>query len=100
MSAIGSCTFHSRVTLQMCEFCGDSTTTPGYLALMRDAAGNDEKTQGPFYPEARTFILRFDRTADLCAGRWTGKLEEVESNGRHRFTDLVQLLQHLHKLVG
>lgn len=53
----------------------------------------------PLFPSERTFVLRFDRTADLAAGRWSGKLEEVATSGRHSFADVAELLEHLRKLV-
>ncbi len=60
---------------------------------------DDEKLQRPLYPQERTFVLRFDRTTDLGAGTFRGKLEEVASSGRHHFASLAELLEHLGKLI-
>ena len=64
------------------------------------AATSDEKVEAlPLFPQERTFVVRFDRTTDLAAGRCAGKLEAVATTGRHSFSDLAELLEQLRKLI-
>jgi hypothetical protein len=53
----------------------------------------------PLFPQERTFVVRFDRTTDLAAGRCAGRLESVATSGRHSFADLAELIEQLRRLL-
>jgi len=63
-------------------------------------AWDDEKSGLPLFPQERTFIVRFDRTTDLAAGRCAGKLELVATSDRYRFADLAGLIEQIRMLIG
>ena len=60
----------------------------------------EDESERPLFPQERTFVVRFDRTTNLAAGRCAGKLEAVAHSGRHSFADLAELLEHLRKLIN
>jgi hypothetical protein len=79
-------------------------TRPCLIAYARtmssQTATGHEKSEGlPLFPQERIFVVRFDRTTDLAAGRCAGKLEVVATTGQHRFTDLAELLEQFRKLI-
>jgi hypothetical protein len=65
----------------------------------RTGAPGDEQNQLPLFPHERTFIVRFDRTTDLAAGRCVGKLEVVATSDRHSFADLAGLIEQFRMLI-
>jgi hypothetical protein len=72
-----------------------------YAGTMSDrTATGQEKHEGiPLFPQERTFVVRFDRTTDMAAGRCAGKVEAVATTGKHSFTDLAELLEQFRKLI-
>lgn len=65
----------------------------------RSATGYEKDEELPLFPQERIFVVRFDRTTDLAAGRCAGKLEAVATTHQHSFADLAELLEQLRKLI-